>query len=198
MMDFQIVWPRFSLASTRGLWVGEIAAAHGGALKVGDKAVAAPASAPFISAHIVLALTFAFVSVMMAIAIMTPAEAASIEIRGDDHPPHRFDAEIVKTAEDKARGLMFRDHLDRDAAMLFGFDPPGHVRFWMRNTLIPLDMIFVDAHGQIIHIETRWDTQSDRATSVDAPVAWVVEINAGEAERRQIKIGDHMHVQGEE
>jgi uncharacterized membrane protein (UPF0127 family) len=72
-------------------------------------------------------------------------------------------------------------HLAPDTGMLFVFDPPRRVGFWMRNTLIPLDIIFIDAEGRITSIETRRDTNSDRLTTSRAPVAAVLEINAGRA-----------------
>ncbi len=133
--------------------------------------------------------------VAVGIWVMTqPLMAAQIEIQMAAGGSAVFDAEIVQTPEDTARGLMFREQLDRDAAMVFVFDPPQPVRFWMRNTLIPLDMLFVDAAHQIQKIETRHDTQSDRLTSVPTPMGWVIEINAGEADRRGIKTGDYMRL----
>ena len=72
-------------------------------------------------------------------------------------------------------------HLAPDTGMLFVFDPPRKVGFWMRNTRIPLDMIFIGEDGRIASIVTRHDINSDRLTTSRKPVAAVLEIAAGRA-----------------
>jgi uncharacterized membrane protein (UPF0127 family) len=66
--------------------------------------------------------------------------------------PHALKVEVVRTDEDRARGLMHRPKLDRDAGMLFIFDEPAYHSMWMKNTLIPLSVAFVDAQGAILNI----------------------------------------------
>ena len=104
--------------------------------------------------------------------------------------PIIFSAEIMRTSEEMARGLMFRSALPQSAAMVFLVDPPQKVQFWMRNTLIPLDMIFVDEHGIIQDIVTRYDTESDAATASSGPVGMVIEVNADIAKDMGIVAGD--------
>jgi len=133
-------------------------------------------------------------ALVMASGAMGLSRAAEIEMMTRSGAIHRFSAEIMRRPEETARGLMFRTELDQDAAMVFVFEPPQPVQFWMRNTLIPLDMIFIDAEGVIQKIVTRLDTQSDQVTQVKRAIAWVVEINAGEAERRFIEAGDRFQI----
>jgi uncharacterized membrane protein (UPF0127 family) len=104
---------------------------------------------------------------------------------------HRFRVELAQDYETQRRGLMFRDQLADDQGMLFIFDELDYVHFWMRNTLIPLDMIFI-RNGTIDQIETRRDTQSDRPTSSLQPVDSVLEINAGRAAALGLGRGDRV------
>lgn len=98
-----------------------------------------------------------------------------------------FSVEIADDPAEQARGLMFRPALPEKAGMLFVFDPPRPANFWMRNTMIPLDMIFIDDTGRIESIAERNDTYSERASSSEGPVRAVLEINGGLS--RQLGIG---------
>jgi uncharacterized membrane protein (UPF0127 family) len=69
-------------------------------------------------------------------------------------------AELAKTVEERARGLMFRPSLDKNRGMLFTFAEPQQWSFWMKNTRIPLDIIWMDGHKKIVHIERRVPTCS--------------------------------------
>lgn len=106
--------------------------------------------------------------------------------------PLHFQVEIADEPEEQARGLMFRPSLAPDAGMLFVFDPPRRTAFWMRNTMIPLDMIFVDDAGRIETIVVRRDTFSDRASTSKGDVRAVLELNAGTAAARGIREGDRV------
>ena len=104
---------------------------------------------------------------------------------GEDR--HRFSIEVADDPAERARGLMFRPARPTDAGMLFIFEPPRPAHFWMRNTMIPLDMVFIDDAGHIESIAERRDTFSDRTSSSQGPVRAVLEINGGLA--RQFGIG---------
>jgi hypothetical protein len=90
------------------------------------------------------------------------------------------------------QGLMFRQELAPDSGMLFDFKQPTLATMWMRNTLIPLDMLFVDTTGRIVNIHERAVPQSDAIISAAAPVRAVIELNGGTAARLGIKAGDRV------
>ena len=103
---------------------------------------------------------------------------------------HRFTAEVAKTAEEQAMGLMYRNKLAPDRGMIFPFDPPRDASFWMRNTLIPLDMIFVRADGSIANIAANTVPYSEEPVPSDGPVKAVLEIAGGRSAELGIKPGD--------
>jgi uncharacterized protein len=90
-----------------------------------------------------------------------------------------FSIEIADDPQEQARGLMFRPALPTDAGMLFIFDPPRPTSFWMRNTMIPLDMIFIDDTGKVDSVAERSDTYSEQVSSSKGEVRAVLEINGG-------------------
>ena len=103
---------------------------------------------------------------------------------------HRFRVELAETPAQHARGLMFRADLAPDAGMLFDYGAPRHVSMWMKNTLVPLDMLFIAADGEIVRI-ARWTTplSLDPVPSL-APVAGVLELRGGTADRLGLRAGD--------
>jgi uncharacterized membrane protein (UPF0127 family) len=108
---------------------------------------------------------------------------------------HCFSVEIASTPEQRAEGLMYRSHLDADSGMLFVFPAEGDYPFWMKNTLIPLDIIWMDSQGEVVHIAR--DAQP--CDSADCPniepgknASYVLELNAGMAEKTGLKEGDSM------
>jgi uncharacterized membrane protein (UPF0127 family) len=105
---------------------------------------------------------------------------------------HRFKVEVAETPEQMEQGLMFRRSLAPDAGMLFDYKQPTVATMWMRNTLIPLDMLFVDATGRIVNIRQRAVPQSDNLIAAAAPVRAVIEVNGGTAERLGIVPGDQV------
>ena len=117
-------------------------------------------------------------------------QAHPLEITTQSGQNYQFAVRFARTAQQQKQGLMFVSHLPPMMGMVFVFSPPRKARFWMRNTFIPLDMIFIAPDGIISKIVTRHDTQSDMTTSSDIPVAGVLEIAAGEALRLGISAGD--------
>jgi uncharacterized protein len=106
--------------------------------------------------------------------------------------PHRFTIELATTAAQMMQGLMFRQSLAPDAGMLFDYRAPSAATMWMKNTLIPLDMLFVDAAGRIVNIHERAVPGSLDAIAAAAPVRAVIELNGGTAARLGIRAGDRV------
>src|SRR5262249_42815999 len=104
--------------------------------------------------------------------------------------PHRFSVELAETPGQMEQGLMFRRALAPDAGMLFDYKTPTVATMWMKNTLIPLDMLFVDGSGHIVNIRERAVPQSLETIAAAAPVRVVIELNGGTASRLGIKPGD--------
>jgi uncharacterized membrane protein (UPF0127 family) len=103
---------------------------------------------------------------------------------------HRFTVEVAKTPEQQAMGLMYRNRLAPDRGMIFPLDPPRSASFWMRNTLIPLDIIFVRADGSIANIAVNTVPYSEEPVLSEGPVAAVFEIAGGRSAELGIKPGD--------
>jgi uncharacterized membrane protein (UPF0127 family) len=106
--------------------------------------------------------------------------------------PHRFKVDVAETPAQMTQGLMFRRSLAADGGMLFDYKEPTMATMWMRNTLIPLDMLFVDAQGRIVNIRQRAVPQSLDVIGAAAPVRAVIELNGGTAARLGIAPGDRV------
>ena len=105
---------------------------------------------------------------------------------------HKFDIELALTPDQQSQGLMFRRELAADAGMLFFHDRERVATMWMRNTFVPLDMLFVAADGKIVHIVERTVPQSLTTISAGRPVRAVLEVNAGTVRRLAIQSGDRL------
>lgn len=103
-----------------------------------------------------------------------------VDLRGD-WGSARFRVAIADTDATRAQGLMFVEHLPRWAGMLFVFDGPGHRAFWMMNTLIELDMLFVTPEGRVAHVHHRAIPHDRTPISGGDGIQYVLEINGGVA-----------------
>ncbi|MBY0613685.1 MAG: DUF192 domain-containing protein [Beijerinckiaceae bacterium] len=103
---------------------------------------------------------------------------------------HRLDVEVMRTPDEQARGLMFRQSMADSNGMLFDFGLDRPVSMWMKNTYIPLDMVFINADGTIHRVEERTEPLSERTIASGAPVRAVLELSAGVARKLGIKSGD--------
>jgi uncharacterized membrane protein (UPF0127 family) len=101
-----------------------------------------------------------------------------------------FNVEVADTPESRAQGLMYRQELAPDAGMLFDFKEMRQTAFWMQNTFIPLDMIFIDAGGEVktIHVNAR--PQDPTSIPSEVPVQFVLEIPGGRSVEIGLKAGD--------
>ena len=103
---------------------------------------------------------------------------------------HRFTVEAARTPEEQATGLMNRSSLAPDRGMIFPFEAPRQASFWMKNTLIPLDIIFIRADGSIANIAANTVPLSLDPVYSEGPVAAVLELAGGRSAELGIKPGD--------
>lgn len=105
---------------------------------------------------------------------------------------HRFTVEVAGTLAEQNAGLMYRRSLGPSAGMIFPYSPPQEVAFWMKNTFIPLDMIFIRADGTIARIAANTVPHSLDPVPSGEPVAAVLEIRGGRAAELGIRPGDRV------
>jgi len=103
---------------------------------------------------------------------------------------HTIDVEVTETPAEKAQGLMFRTRLADTSGMLFFYDTPQEITMWMRNTYIPLDMVFIRADGVVHRIEARTEPLSENIVASKGDVTACLELAGGAAERLGLKPGD--------
>lgn len=118
------------------------------------------------------------------------AEPVCLDLAGG--AAHRYEVEVAATPEARAQGLMFRRELAPGAGMLFDFGRDEVARMWMKNTFIPLDMVFVDRSGVVRGIARNTRPRSLDTISSRVPVRAVLELNGGEAERIGLAAGDRL------
>ena len=134
-------------------------------------------------------------TVLVCILIATPALALdrnTVEIASKSGV-HVFTVEIAGTEPERERGLMFRKELPGGQGMLFDFHRDQQVGFWMKNTLIPLDMLFIDRGGRIVNIAHSAKPLSEEVIMSGPPVRAVLEVAGGTAQRLGIEAGDRVY-----
>ena len=112
-----------------------------------------------------------------------------VEIVTTDGKLQKFNVEFARSEAEKAIGLMFRERLADDEGMLFMWNTSSLRQFWMKNTLINLDILFIDSDYRVVHIEESAQKGSLRIISSLLPVQYVLEINAGQSQLRKITPG---------
>ena len=117
----------------------------------------------------------------------TDAERLVIDTKAG---PVSFSVELALTADDRATGLMHRQSMAEDHGMLFRFDQTRQVLMWMKNTPLPLDMLFIDPKGIVVGIASDTTPFSEAIIASPGPVRYVLELNAGTAARQGISVGD--------
>jgi len=127
-----------------------------------------------------------------------PGRAASTEllIVHAGGSAYKFEIELATTPDERERGLMFRKSLGANAGMLFMYPDEEPVAFWMKNTLIPLDMLFIKADGHIVHVARNAVPLDETPIASGQPVKAVLEINGGAADALGIKEGDTVEYEG--
>jgi uncharacterized protein len=104
--------------------------------------------------------------------------------------------EIAATPDTRELGLMYRNHLDDDAGMLFIFPVPNAAQFWMKNTVLPLDMLFADSNRKVLGIVANAQPYSEALLGGFSGTLYVLEVNAGYAAKHHIVVGDQLNFSG--
>ena len=107
-----------------------------------------------------------------------------------DSGDHNFNIEVATTDQERALGLMFRRSLPENSGMLFLYDQPQPAAMWMKNTLIPLDMVFISPEGKVHRIESNAEPFSTAVIPSEGDIVGVLELNGGEAGKIGLKQGD--------
>ena len=139
----------------------------------------------------IIPFLFAVLTGATAVGAAENCTPAGVDIRGDWGQAH-FNVEIADDAQEQAQGLMFREKLPASAGMLFVYDKPHHARFWMKNTLIPLDMIFLDKTGRITRIAENTRPLDETPVDGGEDVLMILEINGGMARGLGISVGSEL------
>jgi len=141
----------------------------------------------------------ALLALVLLLWLTTPAPAASavhfdrVELRLDTRTDtHVFEVEVAKSPEQRMRGLMYRTVLQADQGMLFLYPADQRVHMWMKNTPIPLDMLFIGEDGRVREVVTGARPFSETLISSREPVRAVLELAAGTAVRIGVQPGDRI------
>ena len=107
---------------------------------------------------------------------------------------YALDVEVADTNESRERGLMYRRHMADDAGMIFLFDTEREQTFWMKNTFIALDMIFIGANNRIVGIVPEATPETESVRTVGVPSRYVLEVNGGWAALKGVRTGDRVEL----
>ena len=152
---------------------------------------------PKILPTVILIAPIAVAITVMAVFAACAQEQPKVAITGQDgRDLVVVTVEVAATNAKRELGLMFRRHLDDQAGMIFLFKQPQHLTFWMKNTLIPLDMIFADSDGRIVGIVENVAPLSESLDAVDGDSQYVLEVNGGFCKRHGIIAGDRLRFIG--
>jgi uncharacterized membrane protein (UPF0127 family) len=142
----------------------------------------------------VMMLLAAAFAVLVMLSVIPAARAASVQPLeiATKSGVHVFSVEMATTEEEKQTGLMYRKELPDGKGMLFDFSPEQQISMWMKNTYIPLDMIFIRADGRILRIAENTEPLSTRIISSGGLARGVLEVIAGTAQKYGIQPGDRV------
>jgi uncharacterized membrane protein (UPF0127 family) len=135
-----------------------------------------------------------FFAVLLALSPAAVAQEAALEPLEivTSSGTHQFSVEVMRTDEQRARGLMHRRFMAQDRGMLFDFKREEPVAMWMKNTYLSLDMVFIDKSGKVVNVAENTEPLSERIVPSSGPVLAVLELNAGTARRIGLKAGDRL------
>ena len=127
---------------------------------------------------------------LLAVAVLTACRSGPRVVVHAARGPVTISVEVADTPTRRERGLMYRNDLGADAGMLFLFPHDDDLRFWMKNTPLPLDMVFIDASRTIVGIVANTRPFSTQAVGVGKPSRYVLEVHAGYCTKNGIAAGD--------
>jgi uncharacterized membrane protein (UPF0127 family) len=123
-----------------------------------------------------------------------PRSGPSVRIIRQSGGPVDIDVEVVREPRTRERGLMFRRDMDENHGMIFVFPRPDHQVFWMHNTILPLDMIFIRADRTILGIVKNATPETDDPREVPGDSLYVLEVNGGFSDRHHLSAGDRVEL----
>ncbi len=146
-------------------------------------------------ARLIIVAWIAAIALMSALAACDSTPQVAI-VSADNSKRAVVKVEIADTPGARELGLMYRNHLDENAGMLFVFPTPSAVQFWMKNTVLPLDMLFADSSGKVVGIVANAQPYSEALLGGFSGTLYVLEVNAGYAAKHHVGIGDRLEFQG--
>jgi uncharacterized membrane protein (UPF0127 family) len=123
-------------------------------------------------------------------------QRGKVYVQARDGREFQLDVEIASRPAERERGLMFRRAMPENEGMIFVFPEESELTFWMKNTLIPLDMVFADRAGRIVGIVANAEPQTTVGRGVGAPSTLVLEVNGGWCARHGVAAGDRLRLEG--
>ncbi|ASY62867.1 exported protein [Sinorhizobium sojae CCBAU 05684] len=139
-----------------------------------------------------LSALFLFSLVALSAAANVSFEKERLKLETSEGRTHSFTVELAVDPDQRAQGLMYRRQMAPDHGMLFDFGETRRVMMWMKNTYLPLDMLFAAADGTVRHIHENAVPLSETIIDSREPVVFVLELNAGTVKRLGIKPGDRL------
>ncbi|HEY2629377.1 MAG TPA: DUF192 domain-containing protein [Usitatibacter sp.] len=130
-----------------------------------------------------------FAAVVLSAATLAPAADIAFKTGHIKVGPHTLKVELAVSDEERSRGLMFRKVLGKDDGMLFVFDELGYHSMWMKDTLVPLSVAFLDGEGKVINI-LDMEPQTLDTHSAAGPARYAIETNKGWFTEKKVKPGD--------
>ena len=125
-----------------------------------------------------------------------PPQLRSGSVTFSDPAATKITVEIAEKGKDRERGLMYRTRMPADHGMIFWFEEKSNHSFWMHNTCIPLDMLYIDDDGLIVGIEENTPTLSDDTFEVGCDSKYVLEVNAGWTRAHGVTAGQKVKIEG--
>jgi uncharacterized membrane protein (UPF0127 family) len=130
-----------------------------------------------------------------AMAACDPTPTVTI-VASDNSSRGSVKVEVAATSDARELGLMYRNHLDENAGMIFVFPSPSATHFWMKNTIIPLDMFFADSSGKVLGLVANAQPYSEAMLGGFDGTRYVLEVNAGYGAKHHVAAGDRLEFEG--